>query len=355
MKKMKKINLFLLAFILFISASGIAQNFIAVEHNNDIKMFYKLDSAVAFAQNGDILYVSGGSYDLGAAGLTIDKSLKIYGVGHYPDSTMATSASFLNGNVYITLGADSGLISGLFVNGNVTFGKNLTDQVVNNYTITRCNIDNLFLSFDGTSNSTSQSALVSENVFRNEFHGGNMMGLLFEKNIVSGKVRYCNSAMFKNNIFLANGNCCSDYPFTTVNGCTFENNVIRNTDYGYMWTPSAAGNIFSNNLFTGTFAWPAPYSNNGNAANIQGVNVDSIFVNQTGTLFSYQANYHLKATCLGKNAGTDGTDIGIFGTAEPYKEGAVPVNPHIVSKSVNSSTTPNGKLNVNIKVTAQTR
>lgn len=355
MKNMKKINLFLLAFIVFIGASGIAQSFIVVEHNNDIKMFYKLDSAVAFAQNGDILYVSGGNYDLGTGGLTIDKSLKIYGVGHYPDSTMATSATMLNGNVFITTGADSGMISGLFINGNVTFGRNLSDQVVNNYIITRCNIDNLHLSFDGISTSSSQSVLISENVFRSEFHGGNMMGLLFEKNIVSGKVRYCNSTMFKNNIFLTNGGCCVDYPFTTVNGCTFENNVIRNTDLGYMWSPNTTGNIFNNNIFTGTIAWPAPYSNNGNAANIMNVNADSIFVNQTGTIFSYQANYHLKATCAGKNAGTDGRDIGIFGTAEPYKEGAVPVNPHIVSKTIHTSTTPNGKLNVSIKVTAQSR
>lgn len=340
-----------MVFIGMMGVKGIAQNFIVVEHNNDIKMFYKLDSAVAFAQNGDVLYVSGGSYDFGTTGLTIDKSLKIFGVGHSPESIMGTSPSYLNGNVYITMGADSGLISGLFINGNVTFGKNLTDQVVNNYTIIRCNIENLHLSFDGTSSSNAQSILVSGNVLRNEFHGGNIMGLLFEKNIISGKVRCCNRAMFKNNIFLANGN----YPFATVNGCTFENNVIRNANNGEMWTPSTSGNIFNNNIFTGNFAWPAPYANNGNAANILNVNADSIFMNQTGTIFSYQANYRLKATCPGKNAGTDGTDIGIFGTAEPYKEGAVPANPHIVSKTVKPSTTPNGKLKASIKVTAQSR
>jgi hypothetical protein len=352
---MKKSKFILLIITGLMIVNSRAQNMVALEHANDVKMYYRLDSALYYAQNGDNIYVSGGSYDLGASGLTIDKSVKIYGVGHYPDSTMATSASYLNGNLYIVQGADTGLITGFFINGNVTFGKNLTDQVVNNYSITRCSIDNLFLSFDGSSTSNSQSIMVSENVFRNEFHGGNIMGLLFEKNIVSGKVRYCNSAMFNNNIFLTNGGCCTDYPFTTVNGCTFNNNIIRNIDINYLWPSNFSGNVFSNNLFTTNVTWPAPYSNNGNAANIINVNADSIFVNQTGTLFSYQANYHLKASCAGKNAGTDGTDLGIFGTTEPYKEGAVPVNPHIISKSVNSSTTPNGKLNVNIKVSAQTR
>ncbi len=50
---------------------------------------------------------------------------------------------------------------------------------------------------------------------------------------------------------------------------------------------------------------------------------------------------------------SDGTDIGIYGSSQPYKEGAVPFNPHIYFKNIGGTTTPNGLLNINIKVKAQ--
>ncbi|MEI7983947.1 MAG: hypothetical protein WCI71_20035 [Bacteroidota bacterium] len=71
--------------------------------------------------------------------------------------------------------------------------------------------------------------------------------------------------------------------------------------------------------------------------------------------FSYTNNYHLKSTSNGHNAGTDGTDVGIYGTLIPYKEAAVPFNPHISSKSIGSTTNPTGTLDVDIRVSAQDR
>jgi len=51
--------------------------------------------------------------------------------------------------------------------------------------------------------------------------------------------------------------------------------------------------------------------------------------------------------------GTDATECGIYGGIFPYKEGAVPYNPHIQQKSISSVTDINGNINVNIKVVAQ--
>jgi hypothetical protein len=81
----------------------------------------------------------------------------------------------------------------------------------------------------------------------------------------------------------------------------------------------------------------------------------STFNNANTPSFSYTNNYHLKTTSNGHNAGNDGTDVGLYGTLIPYKESAVPFNPHISSKTIGTVTTPTGTLNVDIKVSAQDR
>ena len=56
---------------------------------------------------------------------------------------------------------------------------------------------------------------------------------------------------------------------------------------------------------------------------------------------------------IGHNAGNDGTDVGIYGTSTPYKDGGIPFNPHIQSASIINSPDGSGNLRVNIKVAAQ--
>ena len=70
-------------------------------------------------------------------------------------------------------------------------------------------------------------------------------------------------------------------------------------------------------------------------------------------LHVFHNNYRLKSTSLGHNAGTDGTDIGIYGGVFPWKDGSMPSNPHIISKTIPGTTDASGNLNVNIKVEAE--
>ena len=76
-------------------------------------------------------------------------------------------------------------------------------------------------------------------------------------------------------------------------------------------------------------------------------------VYQSGNTFSYTQDYHLKSNCVGKNAGKDGTDIGIYGGVFPWKEGSVPKNPHIINSTIGGTTNSNSALPINIKVSAQ--
>jgi hypothetical protein len=45
--------------------------------------------------------------------------------------------------------------------------------------------------------------------------------------------------------------------------------------------------------------------------------------------------------------------VGIYGGLFPYKEGAVPLNPHISLKNIAPQTDVNGDLNIQLKVNAQ--
>ena len=67
----------------------------------------------------------------------------------------------------------------------------------------------------------------------------------------------------------------------------------------------------------------------------------------------YTYNLHLRPNSPLHNAGTDGTDIGIYGGLFPWKEGSVPFNPHIQTKTIGNITDGNGNLQINIKVKAQ--
>ena len=266
-------------------------------------------------------------------------------MGHYPDSTLATNFTYLNGNIFIVSGADTGLLSGFNLNPQyyIYFGTTASNQVVNNFTIKRCNITTLYLSYNGSTTTNSKNFTIEENVINN-IYGGNALSFIISKNIVSGTLYYFSNTngqcFFNNNIFLNSGNLSNN----TLSNCTFNNNVIfSNNITGSVTTCNFLNNIF---LYNDIF----PLGSNLGSNNIINQTQSSIFVNQSGTTFSYSQNYHLKTGCPGIKAGTDETDIGIYGTSQPYKDGALPSNPHISSKSISNTTDGQGNVIINAKI-----
>ena len=108
-------------------------------------------------------------------------------------------------------------------------------------------------------------------------------------------------------------------------------------------------NYFQNNAFNNAPGFPD--GSNTGLGNWNSINPGTFFVSQSGTTFSYTQNYHLQAPLT--YIGTDGTQIGIYGTTIPYKEGAVPINPHVQTKTIGTTTSSIGELNINIRVAAQ--
>jgi hypothetical protein len=94
---------------------------------------------------------------------------------------------------------------------------------------------------------------------------------------------------------------------------------------------------FSNNMTTGDIG--------DNTVIVE--NWDDVFVGPNNGV-TPTSNFKLKGT-LGKNAGTDGTDVGIYG-GSGFSDLALPPGPRIVRKVIADQTDENGNLRVQIEV-----
>ncbi len=329
--------------LLAIDLYSSAQNIITVQNGNSVKSYAVLDSAYVHSSDGDTIYIPGGSYSPPAE---INKSIHIIGVGHNPDSTSATNFTLINGSITLKQRASNGSLTGVYLTGNIY----LTDTIYN-YSVERCNVGGLLLTAFSHNNS------FVENVIRGGANGGSSSDNLFFNNIIGSndyRLRDFNTGtLFKNNIIFGPGSNSS----SNIIGTTFENNIFIGMN---LTSPTYPTNcVFSNNLVDST-------SNIGSGSNYTGGNIynsnlinqgtGSIFVKYAGgSSFKYADDYHLKSGSPGKNAGKDGTDIGIYGGAFPWKVGSVPFNPHIISSTIANKTNSDGTLHVSIKVEAQHR
>ncbi|WP_430932254.1 hypothetical protein [Saccharicrinis sp. 156] len=320
-----------------------AQPYIALHSQGHINYYETFQETLDNAVDNDTVYIPGGLFEIGE--VTIDKSLHIYGVGYHPDSVAATAASRLDGNLRIVSGADKGSLSGIRLHGWLTFGTNAENQTVNNLIISRCyffkrNSNSVVsLSYNGEVKNTSQSLIIEECVFDVNLNGGYCPSVVIRKNIFHSNVYRFEDSYFSNSIFLGN--------FSSMTGCVFENNYICQSGLS-----GISSSIFNHNIFRYTQDFPSSGNiNNGN--NIMEQRVVDTFVNVSGISNIFNRDYHLKDTSPGKGAGSDGTDIGIYGTSYPFKH--VPENPHISYRVIKSTLNENGTLDVEVHVRAQDR
>lgn len=299
-----------------------------------------LATAYTAAQSGDTLYLSGHTFTPPSA---FDKQLTIFGAGHYVDSTLATGKTFINGSVTLSENADLFHIEGVEITGNFAIS---TNHSVNNAVVKRCKINGTFNALGDLSNPTSNLSLIG-NVILNRLNLENIQNSLLSNNIISNTFQGSNGNLINNNIIMGFiWGSSMDYLFFGSNN-TLNNNIILWE--GYFANVNGSGNIFNNNLYVE----PAPdYGATATSTgNYTGILQSAIFVNQTGTAFNYTHDYHLQNPTT--YIGTDGSQVGIYGGTFPYKEGAVPLNPHIQLKNITPTTDSNGNLQIQIQVGAQ--
>ncbi len=347
----KKYTLVLLALI---SISQIfAQSIITYSHPTAGEGFAtSFTDAVTNAPAGSTIYLPGGN--LTTDNVEITKELTIIGAGSHPDSTGATGSTYLIGNLEFAQGSDNSFLTGVFLSGILYIGVN-ADETVSDIRITRCRINNrVQINYSGSSNIVS-NIIFEENIIGNSLNNdvvnggsnGNTTSVSFSKCVINGFIESVHNYSFKNCIMLGWYSTVLSFG---VNYSTFDNNVFIAAT-GSVFSSGSGNNILNNNLYVGTPSLNyGTYSNN-----MSGVAIDALFENFSSGAFSYDNNFHLKTSCVGVNAGTDGTDVGIYGTNVPYKEGVLPLNPHIYYQKIDAVTKPDGSLHIEIGVRVQDR
>lgn len=298
-----------------------------------------LSTAYTEAQNGDTVYLSGGGFVPPSA---FDKQLIIFGAGHYPDTSAVTGKTFINGHVVLHENADMFYLEGVEVTGNFEITENTS---VNNLTIKRCKINGDFNVRGDQSNPSLNLCLVG-NVFVGNIRLGNVQNGLLSNNIIVKTFVYSNGNLISNNVIMGHMQGYDQKYLFNGNSNTLNNNIFFMTFDAAL--PQGSNNFFNNNVYV--HSNPNYGTASTNSGNYVGVPRDSIFINQTGNSFSYEHDFHLQSPT--SYIGTDGTQVGIYGGAYPYKEGAVPSNPHIQEENI-APTATGGQLNVQIKAAAQ--
>ncbi len=315
-----------------------------VLQNGTSTVYSDINDAISNAANGDTLYIPGGTFNLSPT--TIDKSLVWIGAGYHTDSTLATLPTIIYNSVNFNGSTDGSYFTGIHFNNTVSFGENGNDAT--DIIIERC----LFQS--GLTLRASDTDTVDINFFMRE---SIVLGIFYGNYTYNTSIENC---MFNGRVdkFIF-----SDFTYCNFNGrdgsyqavlrymdeCYFENCMFPNdwaASLGYITNCT-----FNTCLWHDNRTFP-DYTNNG-TGNIVSVNQSLIYTNvPTINSYSDQNDYHLITGSPGINASTDGTNIGIYGGPNPFKEGGLPFNPHIRSVNIPTSTT-DGNLPVEISVGAQ--
>ena len=344
---MRKI-LFVLACCLPALLQAQQPQFAVVRPNGTSYMCPTWDSAYKKAVDGDFIYLPGVTI---TTPIKIDKRLYIIGAGIHPDSSGATGKTVWNsGSDYIQLysGASGGSIEGVQWETGISFIY--TGKKINNYTISRCKVGTILLQ-----GNTVPADSLPTNIHINEcillqILGYNSRSINVVKSIIQGSIQDLISCNFANNIFTYTSNV-----FYGVENSILQNNIFLSTQPLHPSYPNRCSNNLYNNLGIatngGTFLNGCP-SNTGIEQNTMVDGSTNYIFNSYSTsyTFPFGNNFHLKSTCIGKNAGTDGTDVGIYGTSQPTSEGWVPSNPHIYFKQIDPQTGTNGNLKIQVKV-----
>ncbi|MDD4640677.1 MAG: hypothetical protein PHF92_04870 [Bacteroidales bacterium] len=340
---------FSLAFVVSLSAQGL----IVVQNDTSTRTFYTIPEAVTAAVDGDYVYIPGGTFQV--SGLIINKTLNIIGAGHVPEATTATGRTVINGGISFTGGSDFSLLQGIFHTGDIWIGEGTASDniTVSNILISRCNLERIQLNAGGwsPSNTSAQNIVFRDCIFRSNVNCTyNNRGHLFSNCIFQDMIQYIEGGVTINNSIFLRTAATPLYSFSSglLNNCIIvcEANPIH----------GSAKSTF-NNCILGMSAFPTNESSSDyhyfNNCLAYGSNVIGLFANVPEARFDYMFDFHLAEGSVASGFGLEGTDCGIYGGAEPYKEGAIPINPHIQSIYIPGTTDGQGKLNISVTVEAQ--
>ncbi|MFA6404129.1 MAG: hypothetical protein WCX31_21265 [Salinivirgaceae bacterium] len=335
---------------------------------NSPGQYTTLQAAYDASSSNDTLYIHASETSYG--NLTMEKPLVLIGEGALPNKQIQYKTQI--GGITLTYAPFPATTT---ASGSKFYGMDIPNLILNNsastgtggignITVSRCKIG----SFNG--NATHSNLIIFQNVI-GSVNGFKLFNSVFSNNIVEGfncssaegannlisnnviqSYLYVKGAVISNNIFYHFASSGS-IAFSN-NACTFSKNIF------YAFTPIvetaviSGSNTGSGNLFNTDPVYTTPATSDQIIA--------YTYINPETAPF---ANLHLQASSPGKNYGTDGTDVGIYGGGYPWVDGEntdsrfryFPMSkqvPHMIEMNVLNPTIPvNGTLNVEFNARSQ--
>jgi hypothetical protein len=327
--------------------------------------FQTIQAAVDAAVAGDSILVEGSGIAYNAP--TVSKKLVFIAPGFNPGSFNHKKVR-LTGTFKLLTGADASVIMGFSSDGtgwtmeiscsDVRVEKNdfgLQFYNSGNPTVGLINtVSGGIVIADGCSGAIIQDNLIG---YATQSAIGALSSIIIQHNIFLKDLHLNNSGivisnlngdyLFKNNIFHVDGyNINFSHLMAGITGVTFENNIFDFAFWGDFGTLS--GCTFNNNM-TNQTTYPIPIAFGAN--NLVGL-VYTYEKYDVHTPFS-QFDLHLKAGSAGKNAGTDGQDIGVQTASHPFSMTGEPTGIPVVRSITlsNENVAPNSSFQVKIVAT----
>ncbi len=302
---MKNISLFSIACSLSLFASA---EVITVNNNTNAPGQYSsLQTAIDSASNGDTIYVHGSATSYG--NVTVKKRLTFFGTGHKPNKSnilVSEVGNFQLDSLAGFTGASGTKISGFKLSAVLGYGGTGGTK---NVWVSR----NYFSSGSSKVSVKGSGWTIENNIFQPAYISvGNNANIIIRNNIFNASYVFTSNqptVVIANNIFLGS---ISTSALVSVSNALIANNIFNGS------TPNGTGvdnNIFSNNITYQTSNNSIPAGTNTGSGNFAAQN--PMFTNAPTNTFSYVYDYTLAAGSPGKNAGTDGTDLGVYGGVMP--------------------------------------
>ncbi|MBQ6065130.1 MAG: hypothetical protein IJK87_16110 [Prevotella sp.] len=320
-----------------------------LSHDGEISTFYgnsALREAHAAAQHGDIITLSSGSF----TSVDITKAITLRGAGMQVDTIAKTNPTIITGNFNINI-PDSVkqrlTVEGLYFNNNITvYSLNnasfLKDRIVkisilnsnfnskwNNVTFIHCKISTFSNGYANSSTVTNSASFINcyiaNGAYEDNYIGNSEFtncfvrfadATLILKSTFNNCIMYCVSTFDTNSDRTLNSDCAANYClFKDIKGKNMLfNNIPNNSSNSYLST-----------------------------------DLNTLFKTYTGN-YTDEETFELTDEAKAKYLGSDGTEVGIHGGSLPFDP--TPTNPQITKCNVASKSTADGKLSVDIEVSA---
>jgi len=302
---MKKILTTLFAGSFLLAEAGILT---VSNHSNSPGQYTNLQTAINAALPGDTLYVHGSTVSYG--NVTVNKTLTFIGTGHNPNKPNPLVSEIGNltlDSVSGVSGASGTRVAGFKLNrisGYAGSGGTKNVRIARNY----------FVSGGTKITVTGSGWIIENNIFYPSYitlnNNGNVM---VRNNIFSGAYIFSSNkatVLIVNNVFLGFSPATA---LSTVSNALIANNIFMGSSPK---GSSVNSNTFSNNITYQTANDTIPFGSNTGTGNLVAQN--PMFTNLPINSFNYGYDFTLQPTSPGKNAGTDGTDIGVYGGISPF-------------------------------------